>query len=90
MGRESVRLWVLPPAEDHHLEMPDGSALPSEDLILLQRFIDGLGAFGKVLVLLYLDGYSHQEIGDVLGIAPGYAAAKIGRLKARLHQSASR
>lgn len=88
--RESARLRDTVPAEDHHLEMADGSAPPSEDLFLLQRFIEGLGSLDKALVLLYLDGHSHQEIGDVLGITPGHAATKIGRLKARLRQSASR
>lgn len=88
--RESVRLRDTVPAEDHHLEVADGSAPPSEDLILLERFIAGLGPLDKALVLLYLDGHSHQEIGDVLGLTPGHAATKIGRLKARLRQSAAR
>ena len=88
--RETVRLRDTVPAEDHHLEVEDDAARPSEDLIHLQRFIEGLDGLNKALVLLYLDGHSHQEIADVLGITAGHAATKIGRLKERLRQSASR
>ncbi len=88
--RESVRLRDTIPAEDHHLEVADSSSPPSEDLILLQRFIAALGSLDKALVLLYLDGHSHQEIGEVLGLTPGHAATKIGRLKERLRQTAAR
>ena len=88
--RESARLRDTIPAEDHHLEVPDEGAHPSEDLLVLQRFIEGLDPLNKALVLLYLDGHSHQEIADVLGITAGHAATKIGRLKERLRQSSSR
>lgn len=88
--KESVRLRGTVPAEAHHLEVADGAAPPSEDLLLLDRFIEGLGSLDKALILLYLDGHSHQEIGEVLGIRAGHAATKIGRLKERLRQSASR
>ena len=88
--KESARLRDTVPAEDHHFDMPAEEARPSEDLILLQRFIDGLGSLDKALVLLYLDGHSHQEIADVLGITAAHAATKIGRLKARLRQSPPR
>ena len=88
--RESARLRDTVPAEDHHFEVAAEETRPSEDLILLQRFIDGLGGLDKALVLLYLDGHSHQEIAEVLGITAGHAATKIGRIKERLRQSSSR
>lgn len=88
--RESIRLRDTVPAEDHHFEMASEEPRPSEELILLQRFIEGLGDLDKALILLYLDGHSHQEIAEVLGITAGHAATKIGRLKARLRQSSPR
>ena len=88
--RESARLRDTVPVEDHHMEVADKSARPSEDLLVLQRFIEGLDPLNKALVLLYLDGHSHQEIAEVLGITAGHAATKIGRLKERLRQSSSR
>ena len=88
--RESARLRDLVPAEDHHFEIADEGAQPTEDLLVLQRFIEGLDGLNKALILLYLDGHSHQEIADVLGISAAHAATKIGRLKERLRQSTLR
>jgi len=85
--REQVRLRDTVPAEDHHFDTAADDPRPSEDLMLLQRFIDSLGNLDKALVLLYLDGHSHQEIADVLGITAAHAATKIGRIKERLRQS---
>lgn len=87
--RESARLRETVPAEPHHLEVADDAA-PSEALLQLQRFIEGLDPLNKALVLLYLDGHSHQEIAEVLGITAGHAATKIGRVKERLRSTSSR
>lgn len=88
--RESARLRDTIPAEAPHLEMADASARPNDDLLILDRFIQSLDPLNKALILLYLDGHAHQDIAEVLGITAGHAATKIGRLKERLRQSASR
>lgn len=38
----------------------------------------------RSLTLLMLDGFSYQEIGDILGISPNYVGVKINRIKQRL------
>jgi hypothetical protein len=53
---------------------------------LIYEFIDCLRALDRALVLLYLDGNSHQEIAQVLGISPTNVATKIGRLKQAMQQ----
>ena len=70
-------------------DIADGTAPPSAELQLLHRFIEGLNGLDKALVLLYLDGHSHPEIAEVLGITATNAATKIGRLKQRLRETAS-
>jgi len=50
----------------------------------LLECIESLGVLDKALVLLYLDGYSHAEISDVLGITATNAATKLGRIKQHL------
>lgn len=85
--QETARARHTVPAEDHHLEIADEPGAPAEDLLLLHRFIEGLDGLDKALALLYLDGSTHQEIAEVLGITPTNVATKIGRLKERLRQS---
>ena len=57
---------------------------PSEDVQLLLRCIDGLGALDKALVLLYLDGNEHVSIADVLGISVSNVGTKLHRIKQKL------
>lgn len=85
--QESARARHTVPAGDHHLEIADETGPPPEDLQLLHRFIEGLDGLDKALVLLYLDGNSHQEIANVLGVSATNVATKIGRLKEKLRQS---
>jgi RNA polymerase sigma-70 factor (ECF subfamily) len=85
----SARDRHLVSGQEHMLDIPDGTAPPSAELQLLHRFIQSLGGLDKALLLLYLDGNSHQEIAEVLGITPTNVATKIGRLKQRLRETAS-
>lgn len=50
----------------------------------LLECIDELSPLDKALVLMYLDGYAHVEIADVLGITPTNASTKLARIKERL------
>ncbi len=69
----------------HAITIAAGSeAEPSEEVQLLLRCIDDLGALDKALVLLYLDGNDHASIADVLGISVSNVGTKLGRIKDRL------
>ncbi|MEJ0005480.1 MAG: sigma factor-like helix-turn-helix DNA-binding protein [Steroidobacteraceae bacterium] len=46
--------------------------------------IERLDDLNQALLLLYLDGLSHQEISVVLGVSVTNISTKIGRLKERL------
>lgn len=85
----SARDRHLVSGEEHMPDIADGATAPSAERQLLQRFIQSLGGLDKALLLLYLDGNSHQEIAEVLGITPTNVATKIGRLKQRLRETAS-
>ena len=85
----SVRDRHLVSGEEHMPDIADGTTAPSAELQFLHRFIQRLGGLDKALLLLYLDGNSHQEIAEVLGITPTNVATKIGRLKQRLRETAS-
>lgn len=53
-------------------------------LSLLENFIDELKELEKALILLHLDGRSHPEIADILGISVTNVSTKIARIKAKL------
>jgi RNA polymerase sigma factor (sigma-70 family) len=57
---------------------------PGEEVQLLLRCVDDLGALDKALVLLYLDGNDHASIAEVLGISVSNVGTKLGRIKDRL------
>ena len=63
---------------------------PGEDVQLLLRCIDDLGALDKALVLLYLDGNDHASIADVLGISVSNVGTKLARIKERLRAAFER
>lgn len=83
--RRRVRHTVS--SEESILELPaDDTAERDRDLRLLQEIIQGLDELDRSLILLYLDGHSHQEIAEILGITPTNVGTKIGRIKQRLRK----
>lgn len=56
----------------------------SEELRLLRQFIQNQKRIDKGLLLLYLEGKSHKEIAEVLGISATNVGTRLGRLKIKL------
>ena len=67
-------------------------ALPPEpdDIRQLHRFIGELDELNRALVILYLDGNSHDTIGEILGISTSNVGTRIGRIKERLRRDFDR
>jgi RNA polymerase sigma factor (sigma-70 family) len=74
------RKHVEPAAEQILIALPAKEA-ESDELRLLYRLIDGLDPMQKAMVMLYLDGNSHQEIAEVLGITASNVSTRMNRLK---------
>jgi len=53
-------------------------------LNLLEQFIYELNEFDKAIMLLYLEGKSHKDISNVLGLSKSNVGTKIGRIKDKL------
>lgn len=53
-------------------------------LNLLEQFIHELNEFDKAIMLLYLEGKSHEDISNVLGVSKSNVGTKIGRIKDKL------
>lgn len=55
-----------------------------DDLRLLHHLISQLDELNRALILLYLDGYSHAEIAEIMGITATNVATRLNRIKQRL------
>lgn len=60
---------------------PDES---TESIQLLRQFISQLDEMNRALIILYLDGNSHQDIAEVLDISVSNVGTRIGRIKKKL------
>lgn len=53
---------------------------------VLRALIDGLDEMTRGLVLLYLDGFNHAEIADMLGTTAGNVGTRLSRIKLELQR----
>ena len=72
---------VALPATVEHAGRADHVALR----IALQRALDELPEGMRQIVVLHdVEGYTHEEIGDLLGVAPGTSKSQLFKARARL------
>lgn len=84
--REDTRSRHILSDELEMLNAADEGANETPEVQVLYELIERLEPLNKALVLLYLDGNSHLEIANVLGISETNVATKIGRLKEQMKQ----
>lgn len=90
---ESRKARTFVPAEEQLLEIaaaPAESAAIEDELRLLWQAVDGLDALDRALVVLYLDGQSHEAMAEALGVSQTNVGTKINRIKKRLRRDLSR
>lgn len=80
-GRQRLRMREAP--------LPDAHPAAKQDLPLvrmqLQRAIDRLPeGMRRVLVLHDVEGYTHEEIGELLGVAPGTCKSQLFKARAKM------
>ena len=74
-----------PCMEDHGADV---SEIPLDELL---KIVDELPEqYGKVFRLSVLDGLSHQEIGEIMGIAPHSSSSNLTRAKQLLRKAVSK
>lgn len=61
-----------------------------EKLKLLNNQIQKLNLFEKGIILLYLEGKSHDEIAEIIGITKSNVGTKISRIKKKLKSQLNR
>jgi RNA polymerase sigma factor (sigma-70 family) len=60
----------------------------SEESEILYRCIDELDELNKAIILLYLDGNTHDDISEITGISKTNVGTKIGRIKEQIRNLA--
>lgn len=58
----------------------------NEQIDLLYECIDNLNEFNKAIIILYLDGNSHDEISMITGISKTNVGTRISRIKEQLKE----
>jgi RNA polymerase sigma-70 factor (ECF subfamily) len=66
----------------------DVDAGDRQQLALVQRAMQALGALDRALLVLHLEGCSHREVGEVMGISESNAATRLGRIRQHLRRHA--
>ena len=56
---------------------------------ILYQCIDELNQLNKAIILLYLDGNSHDDISDITGISKTNVGTRIGRIKEQIKNLAT-
>jgi len=77
-----------------HLDppIPDGAAVPGPDgdPLLRRRLEDALqelpARMRAVIVLHDVEGHTHEEVADILGIAPGTSKSQLFKARARMRE----
>nr|WP_319998884.1 sigma-70 family RNA polymerase sigma factor [uncultured Draconibacterium sp.] len=59
----------------------------NEQIDLLYECIDNLNEFNKAIIILYLDGNSHDEISMITGISKTNVGTRISRIKEQLKEN---
>ncbi len=83
---QTRRIQDALPLDEAGLEIPVEEpwlADEGDDLRLLHQMIGRLDELNRALIILYLDGYSHAEIGEIMGLSATNVSTRINRIKQR-------
>ena len=85
--KDVVRKKHTIPMTEHLIDSTDPKEEnEAEDIRQLKQFIQELDEMNRALMILYLDGNSHQEISNVLNISASNVGTKISRIKEKLRE----
>jgi RNA polymerase sigma factor (sigma-70 family) len=88
--KEQRQLTTSTYQEQYAVALADDQFAEAEQLTAMHKAIAELSAIDKALVMLYLEDYSHQEIGDIMGISPNNVAVKMNRIKTKLKENSKK
>lgn len=71
-------------------DFADISFVPQDEAAALYKAIGELSKIDKALVMLYLEDYSYQEMGEIMGITANNVAVKMNRIKTKLRETSKK
>ena len=71
-------------------EYADETTDIEEQMQAMYKCIAQLSKIDQALVMLYLEDYSYDEIGNILGISPNNVAVKMNRVKTKLRDESKK
>ena len=84
---EGRRVRDTVPLDEYGLDIVAADALfenEGDNMRALRQLIDGLDELNRALILLFLEGFSSEEIAGVVGISASNVSTRINRLKTKL------
>ena len=87
---EGRRIRDTLPLEDFGLDIGAADQVFEEagdNMRVLHHLVGELDEMSRALILLFLDGFSHEEIAATLGISATNVATRVGRLKLQLQRA---
>ena len=84
---ERRRIRDTVPLEEYGLDVAAADALlddEGDNMRALRQMINGLDELNRALILLFLEGFSSEEIAEVVGISASNVSTRINRLKTKL------
>lgn len=84
---EGRRIRDTVPLEEYGLDIAAADALfddAGDNMRALKQMINGLDELNRALILLFLEGFSSEEIAVVVGISASNVSTRINRLKTKL------
>ncbi|MGC3943018.1 MAG: sigma-70 family RNA polymerase sigma factor [Chryseolinea sp.] len=75
--------------EDHHHNIPEADN-SSDDMDAMLAAISSLSKINRAIVLLYLEGMSHDEIGSVTGLSQKNVGVRLFRIRKELAEILNR
>ncbi len=84
---ERRRIRDTVPLPEYGLDIAAADALfdnEGDNMRELRQIINGLDELNRALILLFLEGFSSEEIAEVVGISASNVSTRINRLKTKL------
>ena len=78
------------PLQPELVTNPQQPGYQDEQVAAMNMAIDELSTIDKALVMLYLEDYSHQQIGEIMGISANLVGVKMNRIKARFRETSKK
>lgn len=86
--RRRWQRWGRDGASFDEAMLPTADPARPDQLTHLRELLDQQNDSDRALILLYLEGHSYREIGDVLGMSESNVGTRLNRLKESMRQSA--